>query len=69
MVQVAQIRGRGGGGHLDKIQKNSYFFREAFPNCDEHKDNFEEKWCLSQTPWFLNREFGFNFEINKQSFG
>ena len=21
----------GGGGNLDKIQKNSYFFREAFP--------------------------------------
>ena len=43
VVQVAQIRGRGGGGHLDKIQTNSYFFSEAFPNCDERKDNFEEK--------------------------
>ena len=36
MVQVVQIRGRGGRwgwgrGNLDKIQKNSYFFRETFP--------------------------------------
>ena len=30
VVQVVQI-GRGGEGNLDKIQKNSYFFRETFP--------------------------------------
>ena len=32
VVQVVQIRGRGGQGNLDKIQKNSYFFRETVPN-------------------------------------
>ena len=31
VVQVVQIGGRGGGGNLDKIQKNSRFFRETFP--------------------------------------
>ena len=31
VVQVVQIRGRGGWGNLDKIQKNSYFFRESVP--------------------------------------
>ena len=30
VVQVVQIGG-GGQGNLDKIQKNSYFFRETFP--------------------------------------
>ena len=37
VVQVVQIRGRGWGGrsNLDKIQKNSYFFRETFPNYGE----------------------------------
>ena len=29
--KVVQI-GTGGEGNLDKIQKNSYFFRETFPN-------------------------------------
>ena len=32
VVQVVQIGGMGGGGNLDKIQKNSTFFRETVPN-------------------------------------
>ena len=40
MVQVVQI-GRGGEGNLDKIQKNSYFFRETFPKSGEHRKHGE----------------------------
>ena len=31
VVKVVQIWGSGGRGNLDKIQKNSYFFRETVP--------------------------------------
>ena len=31
VLQVVQIGGRGGQGNLDKVQKNSYFFRESVP--------------------------------------
>ena len=46
MVQVVQIGGGGGGGvglryFGNKIQKNSYFFRETFPKSGEHRKHGE----------------------------
>ena len=70
MIQVVQIRGRGEEVIWTKSKRTANFPREAFPICDEHKDNFEEKngvWVKHRV--FFNREFGFNFEIDKQSFG
>ena len=29
--KLSKLGGGGGRGNLDKIQKNSYFFRETFP--------------------------------------
>ena len=34
VVQVVQIMEGGGQGNLDKIQKNSFFFRESVPYPD-----------------------------------
>ena len=41
----------GGLGNLNKIQKNSYFFRETFPNTEyQHTLSLDDQYSIITTP-------------------